>query len=149
MSEHDANRTELEHEPQSYREMRSSAYLAAEDLQGQPRTKTVAKVVTRELLDEKGNPQVRGVIRFSDAKKEMILNVTNAICLEAMFGPDPRALVGKRITLAPEMDKLQGKPTLCVRVVGSPDIAEDMNCTVKLPRKAAKVRKLLKTKAGA
>jgi hypothetical protein len=131
----------------SYREMRSSVYLTAEDLKNKPRVAKALKVTLRGLLDEKGAIQTRGVVKLDFTKfcKDWILNVTNAVCCEAMFGADPRAMVGKRITLAPEMDRLQGKPTMCVRVVGSPDIDKDFDCTIKLPRKTAKVKRLTKT----
>lgn len=144
MSEH-GPQTEQEHEATSYREMRSSAYIGADDLDGKAHSLTVAKVVLRDLLNEKGDTERRGIILFANARKGLIINVTNALCLEAMFGPDPRALVGKRITIAPEMDKLQGKPTPCVRVVGSPDIERDIDVPIKLPRKATKYRKLTRT----
>jgi hypothetical protein len=147
MSEHDPNPATPEHEPTSYREMRSSAYIGADDLQGRPAVLTVVKVVTRELLTEKGEPEVRGVVRFKEARKELIVNVTNAMCLAAMFGDNPQNLVGKRVTIAPEMDRLQGKTVPCVRVVGSPDIERDMDVPIKLPRKATKVRRLTRTVA--
>jgi hypothetical protein len=61
-----------------------------------------------------------------------------------MFGRETDEWVGKRITLYPTT--FNDEP--CIRVKGSPDIEADLSFELKLPRKAPKATRLVKTKAS-
>jgi len=83
-----------------------------------------------ELVGDKG-PQIKGVISFKETDKQWALNKTNGICLKELFGRKVQEWVGKRVTLFAAM--WDGEE--CIRVWGSPDIPEDRDVTISLPRK--------------
>ena len=125
-------------------ELYPGRFIKAGDLKGRDWTLTIASVDLEELQDQKGK-RGKGVISFSDAKKELVLNRTNGECLKAMFGRKLPEWVGKRVTLYPA--KIESDLSdLAIRVRGSPDIASDVSFDLCLPRK--KPRKVLLKKTG-
>ncbi len=118
-------------------------FLKAADLNGKDVTLTISAVVVDELIGDKGT-EVKGLLSFTGKKKQMVLNKTNGLCLKQMFGRETDAWVGKRITVFPAM--FNDDP--CLRIKGSPDIAADMDFELKLPRKAPRATKLVKTAVG-
>lgn len=116
--------------PVDWDELYPGRFLKAGEFKGKKPTLTIAAVKIEELVGDKG-PQIKGVIRFERTEKELALNKTNGICLKEMFGRKVQEWVGKRVTLyAGTWDGEE-----CIRVWGSPDIAEDRDITVQLPRK--------------
>jgi|SRR5580698_9648493 hypothetical protein len=79
-----------------------------------------------ELLGKKVTLTIRDV-----DMEELVLCKTNGICLREMFGKVLSGWVGKRITVFE--DTWNGEP--CVRIWGSPDIAQDFDVEVALPRR--------------
>ena len=116
--------------PVDWDELYPGRFLKAGEFKGKKPTLTIAAVKIEELVGDTG-PQIKGVIRFERTEKELALNKTNGICLKEMFGRKVQEWVGKRVTLyAGTWDGEE-----CIRVWGSPDIAEDREVQVALPRK--------------
>lgn len=118
-------------------------FIKAADLNGKEVTLTISAVVTDELIGDKGT-EVKGLVSFAGKKKQLVLNKTNGLCLKQMFGRESDDWVGKRVTIYPTT--FNDEP--CIRVKGSPDIEQDISFDLKLPRKAPKATKLVKTKAA-
>lgn len=116
--------------PVDWDELYPGRFIKAADLKGKPVTLQIASVDLEELEGDKGK-QIKGVISFERTEKQWALNKTNGICLREMFGKKVQGWVGKRITLIQAM--WNGDD--CIRVHGSPDISEDREITVQLPRK--------------
>ncbi len=115
-------------------------FIKAVDLKGKDVTLTIEKVVIDELVGDKGK-EVKGIIWFVGKKKQLVLNKTNGLCLKQMFGRETDAWHGKRVSIFPTL--FGDDP--CIRIKGSPDIAADIDFELKLPRKAPKATKLVKT----
>jgi hypothetical protein len=116
--------------PVDWDELYPGRFIKAGDFKGKAVTLKIAFVKIEELVGDKG-PQIKGVIGFDGTEKQWALNKTNGICLKAMFGRLVQEWVGKRVTLfASTWDGEQ-----CIRVFGSPEIAEDKVVQVALPRK--------------
>lgn len=116
--------------PVDWDELYPGRFIKAADLKGKNVTLTIASVDLEELEGDKGK-QIKGIVAFEKTEKMLALNKTNGICLKEMFGKKLAAWVGKRVTLMPS--SWNGDD--CIRVYGSPDIAEDKEITVQLPRK--------------
>lgn len=116
--------------PVDWDELYPGRFLKAGEFKGKKPTLTISQVKIEELVGDKG-PQIKGVIRFERTDKEWALNKTNGICLKDMFGRKVQEWVGKRVTLfAGTWDGEE-----CIRVWGSPDLPEDREVTIQLPRK--------------
>lgn len=116
--------------PVDWDELYPGRFMKAGDFKGKKPTLTMTEVKIEELVGDKG-PQIKGVISFKETDKQWALNKTNGICLKEMFGRKVQDWVGKRVTLF--ADTWDGD--LCVRVWGSPDIAEEKEIEIQLPRK--------------
>jgi hypothetical protein len=116
--------------PVDWDELYPGRFLHAADLKGKKVTVRISDVNIEELVGDKG-PQVKGLMSFDGKDKQFALNKTNGILIKAMFGRKIADWMGKRITLFE--DTWDGEP--CLRVWGSPDIKEDIEVTVALPRK--------------
>lgn len=113
-------------------ELYPGRFLKGDDMS---RTKPVVLVISdvyREALeDESGEKKTKAVVAFDGEPRQWVACKTNVLCLAAMFGTSLRGWVGRRVAL--HQDTWKGKP--CIRVWGSPDIAEDMPVTIKLPKR--------------
>ena len=120
--------------PISFDELYPGRFLKAADLRGNHVTVTIADVALDELEGEKG-VKVQGVIFLQKTDKQIVLNKTNGFCIRGMFGKTLSDWIGKRVTIKPDTTKL-GKDTVdCIRIHGSPDIAEDIQVVITLPRR--------------
>lgn len=116
--------------PVDWDELYPGRFIKTVDLKGKNVTLTIASVDLEELEGDKGK-QVKGVVGFEKTEKQLALNKTNGICLREMFGKKVQGWVGKRVTLMPSM--WNGEEA--IRIYGSPDLTEDKEITVALPRK--------------
>lgn len=116
--------------PVDWDELYPGRFIKAGEFKGKKPTLTIAAVKIEELVGDKG-PQIKGVIGFKETDKSWALNKTNGICLRDMFGRHVQEWVGKRVTLYAAL--WDGEE--CIRVWGSPDIDDDREVTVALPRK--------------
>jgi hypothetical protein len=123
-----------------YELMFPGRFVKSVEFHGKTVTKTIARVYTEELEGQKGK-KTKGIVVFSDAKKEWVLNRTNAECLKGLFGRDTDKWVGKRVTLypAPYVDPFTGVAGTAIRVYGSPEISAPLNLTFKVGQKMANV----------
>lgn len=129
--------------PVDWDELYPGRFIKAGDFKGKKPTMTIKRVIVEELVGDKG-PQMKGVIFFEETDKHLALNKTNGLCLRAMFGREIPKWKGHRVTLfaAP----YEGE--LCIRVWGSPELAEDTQVTIALPRKRPFEMTMHKTPTG-
>lgn len=116
--------------PVDWDELYPGRFLKVGEFKGKQVTLKIADVDLEELVGDKG-AQLKGVISFEKTQKKLALNKTNGLCLRAMFGKKLSEWVGKRVTLFPS----QWNGEDCIRVFGSPDIAEETEIDIQLPRK--------------
>lgn len=101
--------------------------------EGERKLLTIADVEVNELEGQKGK-EWKGVLSFVGERQQLTLNKTNGICLREMFGRVPYKWVGRRFAIYQSpVGGMNGEP--CIRIWGSPDIAEDMVVTIELPRR--------------
>ena len=107
-------------------------WLHADDLGGKQVTVTIAAAYQEDLRLPGGAVETCGILSFVGAKKEYVLNKTNATVLRELWGKNSGDYTGHRITLAPVPDS-SGKSASGFRIlfVGSPDI--DKPLTIRLP----------------
>lgn len=90
-------------------------YVAACDLEGKDKDVTISHIQVKELKTDSG-PKKKPVMFFKDAKKKMILNITNARIIADMYGDDTDSWQGQTITLYPTTCEAFGKMVDCIRV---------------------------------
>jgi hypothetical protein len=117
--------------PTNYDQLYPGRFLKAGELLGKKVTLTIADVDLEELVGDTGKPQVKCIVSFKETPKKLVACKTNGICLKEMFGKVLSDWIGKRVTLFE--DSWNGEPA--TRVWGSPDIAEEVEVTVTLPRR--------------
>lgn len=121
--------------PGSYSEMYPGRFLKADMLKGKKVTVTILKIMGEDLIGENNKAKSEWIVKIKERPLELVLNKTNGYCIMRMFGSDPHAWLEKRITIYPTTTKF-GRETLdCIRIWGSPDIAEDLEITVPQGRK--------------
>lgn len=116
--------------PVDWDELYPGRFIKAGELHGKKVTLTITSVDLDELEGEQGK-KVKGIISFKETPKQLPLNKTNGICLKAMFGRKLSDWENKRITIF--TDKWNGEDA--VRMWGSPDIAQNAEVVIQLPRK--------------
>lgn len=127
--------------PKSWDDAHPGRFLKYTDIElaGGALTLTVSKVHAEHMgAGKDGKPDVRNILSFSDHLKQYATQKTNESLIVAMFGPDPAAFVGKRITFVIGQDFRvnENKQGPCVRVGGSPDMTVDtLQHTVTYSRK--------------
>ncbi len=100
-----------------YRRMYDSEFVASWDLEDDV-TVTIDKVVAGEVGGEGGRDKERKpILYFSDAKKPMVLNKTNAKAIVGITGSkDTDDWVGAKITLYVTTCEAFGDTVECIRV---------------------------------
>lgn len=116
--------------PVDFDELFPGRFIKAGELGERQVTLKIASVDMEELEGDAGK-KIKGIVCFDGTPKQWVLNRTNATCLREMFGRKIPEWVGKRVTLYAGV--WNSEP--CVRVWGSPDIPEDRNIEVALPRR--------------
>lgn len=137
MSKQPAQEGEKRELPGSYSLMYPSRFLKADILKGHKVTLTVKNIVGEGLMSEDGKANLEWVVSFTERPLEFVMNKTNATCLYRMFGGDPHSWIGRKITLFPTTVQAFGARHECIRVWGSPEIAEDLPITIPQGRKKA------------
>jgi hypothetical protein len=116
--------------PTSYDQLYPGRFIKAVELLGKKVTLTIADVELEDLEGDDGK-KTKALVRFKETPKMMVLCKTNGMCVKEMFGKELANWIGKRITIFE--DVWNGEPA--TRIWGSPDIAEDLEVTVALPRR--------------
>lgn len=91
-------------------------YIAAHDLRGKDVTKTIKSVVIEELRLTGGGKEKKPVLTFSDSKKRLVMNKTNAKTIASLYGNDTNGWVGKKIALYPTTTMFGRNTVDCVRI---------------------------------
>lgn len=116
--------------PTSYDELYPGRFIKAPDLKGKKVTLTIADIELEDLIGDDGK-KTKCIITLRESPKKLVACKTNGICIREMFGKVLADWVGKRITIFE--DTWNNEPA--IRVWGSPDIAEDVEVTITLPRR--------------
>lgn len=90
-----------------------SPHLEAADLCGKDNVVTIEKVGFSLVGQEKVN---KGVVKFVEFDRSMVINRTNLKRVIAMHGTDTDEWIGKKVTLYPSETDFQGKTVPCIRV---------------------------------
>jgi hypothetical protein len=111
-------------------------FLKAADFDGRDVTYTI-RTVRAEAIEDKD----KAILTFSEVKKSMVMNRTNAEAIKLMFGRETNDWVGRRVTFFPAgmADPFTGERIIAIRVRGSPDIKAPASAIVKRGRKDIKV----------
>jgi hypothetical protein len=117
--------------PVDFDQLYPGRFIKAGELLGKKVTLTITDVDMEELVGEDNKPKAKATLAFRETEKQLVMCKTNGLCIKAMFGKKLADWVGKRVTVFP--DTWNGEP--CVRIWGSPDIAQDMEVEVSLPRR--------------
>ena len=99
-----------------YRLMFDKDFLFAAQLQGREVTVEIASVKAGAIRGEGGKSSKKPVCHFRGKDKPLALNVTNCRTIAAMYGPDTKDWIGKRITIYPTTTDFGGKTVDCIRV---------------------------------
>lgn len=107
-------------------------FVEGPDLKGQDVTVTIAAVKVEEM-----DGKTKLILRFEGAKKELVVNRTNAEAFRLMFGRETDGWISKRVTLFPitikdPFSSDENATVVAVRVRGSPDIAAPLSDVVRL-----------------
>ena len=134
--------------PKTWDELMNSRYLHATDLKAAAPeakffTRKIVEVLKEVMPDDKhpGEEKIQGALRLEGEKKLLGVNTTNRLCLQAMFGNQVDAAIGKRVTfkiervMAPEPGSNKRVEVDAIRIAGSPDMEKDVHFMLKLPRK--------------
>lgn len=130
----------------SISKMYPGRFLEAADLAGKTITVKIESIKGDQLETDKGKKRAY-FLNFVGKKKALLLNKTNALFLGAMFGDNPNAWEGKRIAIYPTKTSFGPDTVDCIRVFGSPDLAEDKVFSGKIGYKKV-TAKLRLVKAG-
>ena len=128
----------------------NSETLSASDLGDHTPTVTISKVEGVAFTDDAGKPDKKALIHFEGKDKGLAANYINCSLIEALFGAEVEGWVGHAITIKADTVEIRGtlygKP--CIRVAGSPELAEAMDVEIRLPRRKPIRRKLVPTKTA-
>ena len=98
-----------------YRKMFDSPYVGAWELDGDVSVE-IEKVELGEVQNRDGGKDKKPIIHFSNAKKPMVLNKTNARVIARLYGNDTDDWAGRTIVLYPTKVEAFGDVTDCIRV---------------------------------
>lgn len=128
-----------------YDELYPGRFLKAALFKGRPCTLVIAEVFVERMPGKGSKKEWKAVLGFLRTEMQLVLNKTNGLCLREMFGRDVTKWVGKSVTFYPRMVDVGGAEELAIRVLGSPDIPQDMPVTIDLPRKKPYTLKMQRT----
>jgi hypothetical protein len=117
--------------PSTFDQLYAGRFLKAGELLGKKPTLTISDVDLEDLIGDDGKKKSKAIISFKETEKKLVACKTNGLSIKAMFGKSLADWVGKRITLFE--DTWNGEP--CTRIWGSPDIAEELQVEISLPRR--------------
>jgi hypothetical protein len=130
--------------PTSYDQLYPGRFIKAAELLGKKVTLTITDVELEDLEGDDGK-KTKALVRFKESPKMLVICKTNGICIKEMFGKQIADWIGKRITIFE--DVWNGEP--CTRIWGSPDIPDNMDVSIQLPRRRPMARTLHKVEVGA
>lgn len=96
-------------------EMFPSKWLAAADLNDQDVTLTISDV-SQETVGQGDDAELKWCVYFSEVKKGLVLNKTNAGSLSSSLGDDTDDWIGKKVVLYPTEVQFNSKMVEAIRV---------------------------------
>jgi hypothetical protein len=100
-----------------------SQYLKSSDLKGRDVALTIESIAQETLEGQKGKKEKKVVVYFAEVKakpdeprKRLVLNITNARTVAALYGSDTDGWKGKRVTLFSATVDGFGKAVDAVRI---------------------------------
>lgn len=117
--------------PKNYDDLYPGRFLKAGNFNGRKVTLTIKDYDLETLEGENGEKKAKAIIHFEETPRSLVACKTNGLCFKAMFGADLTGWVGKKVYLFPA--EWNGEPA--IRVWGSPEIANDIDVEIKLPRR--------------
>lgn len=114
----------------------SSKHLDSADLDGKTVNIKILELQTEEMDGDGGEKENKMLVRFEPSpglatltkKRTWIAAKTCGYCLEAMFGKDDAAWIGRWVTIRSERIRTGDD---AIRVVGSPDIDHEVSLKVR------------------
>lgn len=107
-----------------------SQYLKASDLKGRDVTVTIEHVVQETLEGKQGKREKKPAVYFAEVKakpdeprKRLVLNITNARTIAALYGNDTDGWKGRRVTLFSATVDGFGKAVDAIRIRPSIPVA--------------------------
>lgn len=101
-------------QPKTVSELFPSKFLSAEDLQGKVFKLKIAAVEFIQIHDRYEGDVTKAAIRFDGARKQLILNITQARAVAAIVGSEAFAnWIGHEVILRPGRAD-NGKPTITI-----------------------------------
>lgn len=123
----------------SYDDLHPGRFLKCGMLMGSEMTLTIkayyAENMGLKVVEGQRKKDIRGILEFVEIPEHYATQKTNESLLKAMFGSDPKAVVGKRVTLAPSRDTFGREEVDAIRICGSPDLDRSIKVTVKYAAK--------------
>ena len=125
---------------ESYEDLKPGRWLKHGHLCGELRTLTIKAAYGECFGQDKktGRDIIRGVLEFEETDLHYSTPKTVDKCLSAMFGPKPSDLIGKRVTFYTDKDRFARDMVDCIRVAGSPDLPEQIECLVKYAQRTGR-----------
>lgn len=117
--------------PDSYRTMYPSRFLYSDMLKGKKVTLTIKTILGEELTGDDEKKKQGWILYFVETPRQLVIPKVNGECLRRMFGNDPHASIGKRLTIFPSTTVAFGKKVDAIRIWGSPDLETDMDISVR------------------
>lgn len=108
-----------------YRLMFPNDYLGAHEFMGKDVTKKIKSVAMEDLRVQGGKKERRPVVTFSDAKKKLVLNKTNAKTVAKLYGPDTKGWIGQPIVMYPTTCMLGRETVDCIRIRDKSGVAHE------------------------
>jgi hypothetical protein len=93
-----------------------SKHLKYTDLNGKPAVVEIEKAPSEKMRGLDGAEQVKTVLHFKGAEKDLPLNMTNWDACAAICGPDTDDWAGHVIELYPDTTPMGGKTVGCIRI---------------------------------
>lgn len=93
-----------------------SKYLIAADLNGKSFTLHIKTVTLDDMVTHDNKKVKKPVVWFVEAKKGLVINVTNAKIIVALYGDETDGWTGKSIAIYPTRVKAFGEMQDCIRV---------------------------------
>lgn len=93
-------------------ELAPSPHLEAADLEGD----TVLTIKGWEKHPVGPEEQIKGVIYFEEVERGLVVNKTNRVILQHLFGRYIDEIIGKQVTIYPTETQFQGKLVPCIRI---------------------------------
>lgn len=99
-----------------YRAFFDSKVLRVWHLDSKEKTFTIEKVSRLTTTDRGGETKRQPLLRFKGIPLPFALNRTNGATIETLYGKDPKAWVGKRVTLFPTTTQVGRNTVDCIRL---------------------------------